>query len=92
MHTMAMLMKQHSYSSYNIELQHRLRRHQALTSQQKQNDVSLEQDEIDEMIDIEKELHLGGSRFPSNQTLWNFFDYLLVPTLVYELEYPRTSR
>jgi sterol O-acyltransferase len=85
-------MKQHSYSSYNIELQHRLRRYQALLIQQKQNDISLEQEEMDEMDDIERELNLGGKLFPRNQTLWNFFDYLLVPTLVYELEYPRTSR
>ncbi|KAI5476326.1 hypothetical protein MNV49_007839 [Pseudohyphozyma bogoriensis] len=29
--------------------------------------------------------------FPENVTYFNFFDYLLVPTLVYELEYPRTK-
>lgn len=29
--------------------------------------------------------------FPNNVTYWNFCDYLLVPTLVYELEYPRTN-
>lgn len=29
--------------------------------------------------------------WPENVTYWNFFDYLLVPTLVYELEYPRTK-
>lgn len=30
--------------------------------------------------------------FPANVTYFNFFDYLLVPTLVYELEYPRTDK
>ncbi|GAA6027218.1 hypothetical protein JCM8097_002495 [Rhodosporidiobolus ruineniae] len=30
-------------------------------------------------------------RFPDNVTWLNFIDYLLVPTLVYELEYPRTT-
>ncbi|CDZ96511.1 sterol o-acyltransferase [Phaffia rhodozyma] len=30
--------------------------------------------------------------WPANVTYWNFTDYLLVPTLVYELEYPRTSQ
>lgn len=30
-------------------------------------------------------------RFPENVTLWNFADYQLIPTLVYELEYPRTK-
>ncbi|CDR46911.1 hypothetical protein NBRC10512_003697 [Rhodotorula toruloides] len=29
--------------------------------------------------------------FPENVTFANFIDYLLVPTLVYELEYPRTD-
>lgn len=29
--------------------------------------------------------------FPNNVTLLNFIDYLLIPTLVYELEYPRTK-
>ncbi|KAG9018340.1 hypothetical protein FRB93_000043 [Tulasnella sp. JGI-2019a] len=31
-------------------------------------------------------------RFPDNVTLKNFADYQLIPTLVYELEYPRTER
>ncbi|KAI8847017.1 MBOAT, membrane-bound O-acyltransferase family-domain-containing protein [Chytridium lagenaria] len=30
--------------------------------------------------------------FPNNLTVANFVDYMLVPTLVYELEYPRTSK
>lgn len=29
-------------------------------------------------------------RFPDNLRWYNFFDFMLVPTLVYELEYPRT--
>jgi sterol O-acyltransferase len=32
----------------------------------------------------------GKVTWPENVTYWNFIDYLLVPTLVYELEYPRT--
>lgn len=34
----------------------------------------------------------GRMRFPENVTLWNFCDYQLIPTLVYELEYPRTDK
>ena len=30
--------------------------------------------------------------FPKNVTYYNFIDYLLVPTLVYQLEYPRTDK
>ncbi|BGP39994.1 Sterol O-acyltransferase 2 (Sterol-ester synthase 2) [Rhodotorula kratochvilovae] len=39
-------------------------------------------------------LSSGGAAnvtFPANVTVLNFIDYLLVPTLVYELEYPRTA-
>lgn len=31
-------------------------------------------------------------KFPNNITYFNFFDYLLLPTLVYELEYPRLDK
>ncbi|SCV71124.1 BQ2448_2712 [Microbotryum intermedium] len=31
-------------------------------------------------------------RWPENTTYFNFVDYLLVPTLVYHLEYPRTNK
>lgn len=30
--------------------------------------------------------------WPKNVSLWNFSDYLLIPTLCYELEYPRTNK
>lgn len=30
-------------------------------------------------------------RWPDNISLYNFLDYLLIPTLVYHLEYPRTN-
>lgn len=48
----------------------------------------------DEIPDSEAEW-AGGKRsrvcWPDNITYSNFLDYLLVPTLVYELEYPRTK-
>lgn len=37
------------------------------------------------------EVHTKTVTWPSNITLANFWDYLLVPTLVYELSYPRTK-
>jgi sterol O-acyltransferase len=44
--------------------------------------------------DLAKELTspMGNVTYPQNLTLYNFFDYLLCPTLCYELEYPRTPR
>lgn len=47
-----------------------------------------------ECADLEEELTSPGPaavRYPDNLTYANYIDYLLIPTLVYELEYPRTS-
>lgn len=35
---------------------------------------------------------LGQVTFPQNLTLWNYCDYILCPTLCYELEYPRNPK
>lgn len=46
-------------------------------------------------LDLDSELVSTGPkklRYPDNVTLGNFIEYMLVPTLVYELEYPRTDR
>jgi len=48
-----------------------------------------------EFLDLDSELVSTGPervRWPENVTLWNFAVYQLIPTLVYELEYPRTDR
>jgi len=46
-------------------------------------------------LDLDSELVSTGPkklRFPENVSLDNFIEYMLIPTLVYELEYPRTDR
>lgn len=35
---------------------------------------------------------LHNVRYPANLTWWNYLDFHMLPTLVYELEYPRTDR
>lgn len=48
-----------------------------------------------EYSDLEGELTSSGPhylRWPNNITLKNFAVYMAIPTLVYELEYPRTDR
>ncbi|KAK4701747.1 hypothetical protein P7C70_g4480, partial [Phenoliferia sp. Uapishka_3] len=48
-----------------------------------------------EIVAIKEALVSTGIKkveYPKNLTYWNFIDYLLVPTLVYQLEYPRTDR
>lgn len=45
-------------------------------------------------VDLQEELTSSGKEavvWPANVTSWNYIDYLLVPSLVYELEYPRTT-
>lgn len=34
----------------------------------------------------------GRNKYPNNLTFGNFLDYMVCPTLVYELEYPRTDK
>jgi sterol O-acyltransferase len=49
----------------------------------------------DELIELDAELTSTGVqqiRWPENISYRNFADYQLIPTLVYELEYPRTDR
>lgn len=48
-----------------------------------------------DLSELEMELTSNGKnqvRWPANLTWWNYLDYQLLPTLVYELEYPRTDR
>ena len=48
-----------------------------------------------ELLDLDSELTSTGInqvRWPENITYRNFADYQLIPTLVYELEYPRTDK
>ncbi|KAF4960944.1 hypothetical protein FGADI_594 [Fusarium gaditjirri] len=52
-------------------------------------------DEVDELReDLARELTspIGNVTYPNNLTWSNYMDYLLCPTLCYEIEYPRTSR
>ncbi|CVK97034.1 related to acyl-CoA sterol acyltransferase [Fusarium mangiferae] len=52
-------------------------------------------DEVDELReDLARELTspIGNVTYPNNLTWSNYMDYLLCPTLCYEIEYPRMSR
>lgn len=53
-----------------------------------EHEVSL----LEEVREIEDELTLDGVTYPQNLTLGNFVDYLLVPSLVYDISYPRTDK
>lgn len=94
MHTISMLLKQHSYSSYNIELNtkhHRFKEIQSLVGKAKKSETPVDQKWLDEIKELAAELQKDSVSFPNNVTFLNFVDYLALPTLVYELEYPRTE-
>jgi sterol O-acyltransferase len=58
-------------------------------------DEKEEQEELEQLRqDLAKELTspLGQVTYPQNLTLYNYADYVLCPTLCYELEYPRTPK
>ncbi|CAO3586408.1 unnamed protein product [Absidia cylindrospora] len=102
MHSIVMMMKTHSYTALNGDLSIKLRRlnhlkkevpkwvsaHQDMTEDDEDELKEMEKD----MTFLEEELIQGEARFPNNVTMVNYFDYLLVPSLVYWMEYPRTNR
>ncbi|KAI8059931.1 MBOAT, membrane-bound O-acyltransferase family-domain-containing protein [Gilbertella persicaria] len=97
MHTIVMTMKMHSYTALNGDLSVKLRRLQHLKKQLPQQIASgTDQTDIDHMEAeiqfLEGELVHGNTRYPDNVTLLNYLDYLIVPSLVYWMEYPRTDK
>lgn len=101
MHTIVMMMKMHSYTALNGDLSVKLRRLRQLKAklpamiaankEQHNKDTEIEHVEA-EMAFLEEEMVHGKTRFPENVTVANYLDYLLVPTLVYWMEYPRTEK
>ncbi|RKP05066.1 MBOAT, membrane-bound O-acyltransferase family-domain-containing protein, partial [Thamnocephalis sphaerospora] len=45
-----------------------------------------------ELAELEDDLGVGKLTYPHNITPLNFFEYLVIPSLVYELNYPRSDR
>ncbi|KAK2737274.1 hypothetical protein FQN55_001200 [Onygenales sp. PD_40] len=119
LHSLALLMKMHSYAFYNGHLSETERR---LSSLDKSQPASLsaavryprsetpameesEESEPNEKEDkskqslskLRKDLAteltspLGHVTYPQNLSASNYVDFLLCPTLCYELEYPRTK-
>ena len=48
--------------------------------------------QLREDLAVELTSPLGQVTYPQNLTGWNYIDYVLCPTLCYELEYPRTEK
>ena len=106
MHAVSMFMKMHSYISVNSDLERVSRKLETLkksstiiekgkspmtpTMRRRTRSSFSAPEQSDEIKSLESELIKGAVTYPKNLTLVNFIDYLAVPTLVYELSYPRT--
>ncbi|RPA76371.1 MBOAT-domain-containing protein, partial [Ascobolus immersus RN42] len=91
LHTLCMLMKIHSYSFYSGHLSTTLRRLEALDASDKRTEDE-DTTELREQLAFELTAPCGTLSYPANLTLANFVDYLLCPTVCYELSYPRTEK
>lgn len=98
LHSLVMLMKMHSYAFYNgyfWSLSEELEFSEKCLSEEKELSAP-EQKALRKSVDFCK-LEMAHSaqdeknRFPANITLVNFFWYTMFPTVVYEIEYPRTA-
>jgi len=109
LHSIVLLMKQHSYAFYtgwlSVEslrlerLQGELGFFDENTMTQLNGHRGSIMEERERLVtEIENSQRaLTGSvfhqvKYPGNLTFANFLDYMLCPTLIYELEYPRTER
>ncbi|KAK1827299.1 MBOAT, membrane-bound O-acyltransferase family-domain-containing protein [Podospora conica] len=102
MHGLVMAMKQHSYASCNgylagVEGRRRglLGRLKGLEREGEAEDEDLVQVlrwKVDALTDEMKGTATSSTRaYPQNLTAGNFYEFIGLPTLVYELEYPRTE-
>lgn len=105
LHSLVLTMKQHSYAFYNGYLWEILNEKQ--TSEKlleklnsKPNDkekVEYSQEKFEKLREsasfCKEELDLQSTEtpFPTNITLGNYFTYSMFPTVVYQIEYPRTE-
>lgn len=108
LHCLVLLMKQHSYAFYTGWLSNQYLRRNRLQkelaslpdtpSENLTRTESATEDRERLVQDIEQADRdltgkvVGKNMYPNNITFANFLDYMLCPTLVYELEYPRTDK
>lgn len=81
----------HSYSFYCGHLSECQKQLRALDSNDTEAE-STEDAELREKLAFELTSPSGKVTYPQNLTLPNFIDYLLCPTLCYEMSYPRTEK
>ncbi|KAI0994224.1 hypothetical protein K3495_g13958 [Podosphaera aphanis] len=105
LHTFVLLMKMHSYAFYNGHLSETELKLQAIDQKIAKSKESTSPDsgvanfqdssifdllQLHDKLTMELNSPTGSVMYPKNLTWSNYLDYLLCPTLCYELEYPRT--
>ena len=84
LHAIAMYMKIHSYFSVNEVL------HRAWKLQEQEQDQEYQQ--LLQALKADKCIYYEGSlKYPDNVTLGNFLYYLVIPSLVYQVNPPRSN-
>eukprot|EP01114_Cavostelium_apophysatum_P021513 TRINITY_DN7530_c0_g1_i1.p1 TRINITY_DN7530_c0_g1~~TRINITY_DN7530_c0_g1_i1.p1 ORF type:complete len:473 (-),score=89.62 TRINITY_DN7530_c0_g1_i1:50-1468(-) len=88
--TCVLVMKMHSYYVTNMEMRTMSKDEQHRHTLKNEALVREAHSEDDGELEDKKDRKL--LQWPQNVTLGNYTDFLLVPTLVYEMEYPRTTK
>lgn len=93
LHSLVFIMKQHSYAFYNGHLWHTLGNLKTVNGLIKKSEST--NTELEDLRDfLNDELNAQSSptvKFPENLTFRNFFEYSMFPTLVYQINFPRTN-
>lgn len=87
LHSLVLLMKQHSYAFYNGYLWNTLEDLHRVEGKIKKLEGSENDQNLEELRDFLKEeidLQSTTVRFPDNISFQNYFQYSLFPTLVYQ--------
>lgn len=97
LHSMVQLMKMHSYSFYNGYLWNIVEELNESRGLLKKSDTLSKEvvDHLNESVEFcQSELASQSTTtpFPGNLTWGNFFQFTMFPTVVYQIDYPRTPR
>ncbi|SCU89116.1 LADA_0E13762g1_1 [Lachancea dasiensis] len=99
LHSLVLLMKMHSFALYNGYLWGILEELEfSKKTLARSKDIAMDGSFKEalkkscEFCEFELDLQSTDVHFPANMTLKNFFEYSVFPTVVYQIEYPRTER
>lgn len=103
LHSLVLLMKMHSFAFYNGYLWQILEEHDysaATLAKIKDCDESTVSKDVRETLqqsydfctfELSSQTHDPAQQFPNNINVCNFFMFTMFPTIVYQIEYPRTK-